>query len=346
MVFKRDESTLTKNHSIFNRRDVIAQGWYWLVKAKKLKKKCVIPITILGQDIALFRGASGKLSALDAYCPHMGAHLAEGKVDGDQLRCFFHNWCFDAKGTCTDIPSLGKTPSKKPKTNAWTVDEKHGLIWIWLGDSPPTHPIPEVPELLESDYEYSLGNRFKKHCHPNVVMVNAIDEQHFHTVHKLPGSILSMEPIPKTDQHITFDNTGRVPNTTRLGKCISKFYKDRLTYRLNYWYGSVGTVTLGPDFLHCYLMFALRLTAEGRTEGYTIAFTRKRKTPLGWLFNRIILNATKLVGYYFAVGDTRVFKTIQFDFKTPTKADRAVIAFINHLEKQPPYTRRDSVCHK
>ena len=30
---------------------------------------------------------NGELVCFDAYCPHMGAHLAEGKVEGEGLRC-------------------------------------------------------------------------------------------------------------------------------------------------------------------------------------------------------------------------------------------------------------------
>jgi hypothetical protein len=84
-------------------------------------------------------------------------------------------------------------------------------------------------------------------------------------------------------------------------------------------------------------MFALRLTPDGKTEGRTVTFTRKRKSPLGWIFNRIVLRLTKVAGYYFAVGDTRIFQTIRFNLKTPIAADRAVISFVNHLEQQNTY---------
>ena len=38
-----------------------------------------------------------------------------------------------------------------------------------------------------------------------------------------------------------------------------------IRYRLSYWYGTNGIVTLGPDFLHLYIFFALRQTPEGGT---------------------------------------------------------------------------------
>ncbi len=104
---------------------------------------------------------------------------------------------------------------------------------------------------------------------------------------------------------------------------------------MSYWYGSLGTVTFGPDFLHLHLMFALRQDDDGSTEGQALAFTKHRRGPLGWLFNKVLLHATAFAARYFAYGDTRVFQTIRFDFRNPISADRAVLAFIHHLEAQP-----------
>ncbi len=326
-----------EQYNIFTRTDRVASGWYWLMPAKALKRNKVVPASIVGHELAVFRKESGEVAALHAYCPHMGAHLAEGKVDGEQLRCFFHNWCFDDKGVCTDIPCVkGKTP-KAVTTKSWTVRESHGLIWVWLGEDKPTELIPIHPELEGAAYQYSVGNYFIKNCHPNVVMVNAIDEQHFHTVHNLPGDVLNMEPRRITSNHIEFKNIGTVPNTNAIAATLGKFYKDALTYNLDYWYGSTGTVTLGPDFLHLYLMFALRMSGSGKTEGYAVAFAKKPTNIFQVLLNPLVLMLTKLAGLYFAKGDTRIFNSIKFDFKTPIAADHSVLAFIQHLEKQTPF---------
>ena len=43
---------------------------------------------------------------VDAYCPHLGAHLGVGgQVEGDCMRCPFHGWEFDGdSGACVEIP--------------------------------------------------------------------------------------------------------------------------------------------------------------------------------------------------------------------------------------------------
>jgi phenylpropionate dioxygenase-like ring-hydroxylating dioxygenase large terminal subunit len=318
----------------FARRGCVVEGWYWVMRASRLKRGKVKPVTVMGRDLAMYRGRSGTVVALDAYCPHMGAHLAEGRVENDALRCFFHNWRFDRTGRCTDIPCQARLHSDKIQVRSWPVREKYGLIWVWAGDK-AHHDVPEIPELEGAAYDCRLGKAFVKGCHPNVVMVNAIDEQHFHTVHRLPGSILRMEPEAINAHNIRFNNRAAVPASHWLGRIIRHFYQDVLTYSLSYWYGSLGMVTFGPDFLHLHVMFALREGPAETTEGQTILFTRHRRGPFGWLINRLILGLTGLGAGYFAIGDTRVFQTIRFHFKTPIPADRSVIDFIRHFETQP-----------
>lgn len=324
-------SLISKN-KIFNRSDCFIEGWYWAIPSKKLKVGQVKPVTLLGRELAIYRGTDGKVIAIDAYCPHMGAHLAEGKVDECGIRCFFHNWKFDSQGKCVDTPSLGKAISVSVQT--WPTAEKYGLVWVWTGET-PQQPLPYVPELKDEECDRAFGSSFVKNCHPNVLLINAIDAHHFNTVHNLPLQIV-FEKEELNRNAITFSNTTRGGEESFLIRLIRPLYKNEVTYSMCYWYGSTGSVTLGPDFFHFYIMFALRPIEGGKTEGHTILITRKRSGIGGWLFNKIVLWLTQQVGNYFAKGDTQVFQTIKFDLKTPTKADRAIVEFIQHVEGQKP----------
>lgn len=320
--------------SVFNDPEAVVEGWYWLLPSRKLRRGRVVPVRLLGRELAVYRGEDGQTVTLDAYCSHMGAHLAEGRVEGNALRCFFHRWRYEADGRCSDVPCLDGEPRPGMCVRSWPTAERHGMIWLWTGET-PAHDLPEVPELAGQPSAALLANRFRKRCHPNVVLINAIDEQHFASVHHLPGSILSMEAVPQNVANIEFRNIGKVPTSNRLGRFIARFYRGPLTYKTSYWYGSLGTVSFGPDFLHLHLMFALRRGDDGSTEGQTFAFTRERSGLLGWLANKVLLQFTALAARYFAHGDTRVFETIRFELRNPIPADRAVVAFIRHLEAQP-----------
>jgi phenylpropionate dioxygenase-like ring-hydroxylating dioxygenase large terminal subunit len=320
--------------SAFNHPDAVVEGWYWLCRSREIRRGRVKALRLLGRDLAVYRGADGTVVALDAYCAHMGAHLAEGRVEGNALRCFFHRWRYEADGQCSDIPCLDGRPPTNARVRTWPTEERYGLIWVWTGAT-AKHAVPCVPELTGRPATTMLANRFTKRCHPNVVLVNAIDEQHFRSVHALPGSILNMTPVPRSVSNIEFNNAGTVPKDTWLGRLIGKLYRGPLTYDISYWYGSTGFVTLGPDRLHLYLMFALRRGDNGETLGQAVTLTKQRRGPFGWLLSRTLLIVTALASRYFAYGDSRVFDTIRFDLRTPIPADRAVLAFIHHLEQQP-----------
>ena len=326
LIFMSDQ----KPHAIFNNPTQFVEGWYWALPSKELKIGKVKAVTLLGRNLAIYRGISGQVVAVDAYCPHMGSHLAEGKVEGDGIRCFFHNWKYNAEGICIDIPSLEKPLNVCIKT--WQTAEQYGLIWVWVGEETPKL-LPFVPELEQVDCDYHLGTRFIKNCHPNVLLINAIDAHHFNTVHNLPLEIV-FESKELNAHAITFSNTTRGGDDSGLIRFIRPLYKNEVTYSMCYWYGSTGTVTLGPDFLHFYIVFALRMIEGGKTEGQTILITPKRSRYLNWGINRGLLWLTQQVGNYFAKGDTQVFQTIQFDLKTPTKADRSILEFIQHVNRQ------------
>lgn len=323
-------SSLTETR-VFNNADRIIEGWYWVMPSRRLKRGKTCAYTFFGRELVLYRAASGRVVALDAYCPHMGAHLAEGKVEGEALRCLFHYWKFDAEGKCIEIPCQSQC-GFVPPIQTWQTAEKYGLIWLWAGEEPVCE-LPFVPELEHQECETLLANRFTKACHPSVLMINAIDAQHFNSVHHLPVN-LHLEPRIRNENCIEFVNTTPVPRSSLFTRFLSRFYKNSLTYAMCYFFASTGTVTIGPDFLHFHIMFALRPTQDGRSDGQTILITRKRNGIFGRLWSFILLLLTRLVGAYFAKGDTLIFKTIRFNLRTPIKADASIVQFIQHTEKQ------------
>lgn len=320
---------------VFNQKDRFIEGWYWLLKSSDLRKGKVKSVQALGEEVVLFRGRDNKVRALQAYCPHMGAHLKLGKVEGNQLRCLFHYWRFNGKGNCTDVPCESIARRVKP-LKTYIVTEHYGLIWIWSGNE-VTQRLPEVPELEGQEVEVMMGRPFHKLCHPNVMMINAIDEQHFYSVHpmvrKLAGD-LRLESRQRNINCLELNNVTPVPKTPWINRLLGPFYAGAFFYRLSYWFGSTGTVSVGPDKLHFHIVFATRPTPEGETLGHVLTVTRKRKGLLGKIINKLLLLASRIVANYFARGDTLIFSSIKFRFQTPVRRDRAIIDFIQHAEKQ------------
>lgn len=56
------------------------------------------------EEIALFRTRDG-LCAVQNSCPHRGAPLVQGHLDGQELLCPWHGWKFDVRdGRCATSP--------------------------------------------------------------------------------------------------------------------------------------------------------------------------------------------------------------------------------------------------
>ncbi|MEA5517163.1 aromatic ring-hydroxylating dioxygenase subunit alpha [Nodularia sp. UHCC 0506] len=316
---------------IFNNPERFVEGWYWVIPSKQLQVGKVKAVTVLGRELAVYRGKDKKVVIVDAYCPHMGAHLAKGKVEGNELRCFFHHWKFDEQGFCVNIPSLQEPISVRLKT--WPTDEKYGMIWVWTGEV-PKQPLPFVLELENKECDVLFGSLFLVNSHPNSVMINPIDAQHFNTVHKIPSKI-NFEKQEINQNAIIFKNTISNDSNSLLLRLIRIFGKN-IYHNICYWYGSTNIVTIGTDSLNIHIMFAVRLLEGGKSEGQVILISQKRQGIFGWLYNRLVLWLTKIVGIHFVKDDLKILETIKFELKTPIKADKSIMQFVNHLERQKP----------
>jgi methanesulfonate monooxygenase subunit alpha len=59
-----------------------------------------------GPHLVLVRGDDGRVRAFYNICPHRGnvlVHDPAGTARGGALRCIFHSWTFDCRGSCTGI---------------------------------------------------------------------------------------------------------------------------------------------------------------------------------------------------------------------------------------------------
>ena len=106
-----------------------ARGWHTLGLSKSFSDKPV-GVNAFGKKLVVFRNSAGKAIALQAACPHMGGDLSMGKIDGDMVRCPYHEWGWGAGGRCLDIPYAKKIP-KEACIQSWETLEENNLLFIW-----------------------------------------------------------------------------------------------------------------------------------------------------------------------------------------------------------------------
>ena len=58
-----------------------------------------------GKELALYN-VGGHFYAVENFCPHKGAPLADGQLYGHTVECDWHGWRFDVRsGACLNRPS-------------------------------------------------------------------------------------------------------------------------------------------------------------------------------------------------------------------------------------------------
>lgn len=112
----------------------ICNHWYGAVWSQDLG---AAPISrrILDKPIVLYRTDDGAIAVLDGACPHRFAPLHLGKVvDGDRIQCPYHGLEFDRTGACAHNPHTNGRIPPAARVNGYTAIERHGMVWVWLGD--------------------------------------------------------------------------------------------------------------------------------------------------------------------------------------------------------------------
>src|SRR5581483_7069267 len=103
----------------------VLDHWHPVLLSRDLRRKPV-GIRLAGRDLALFRTKSGKIGALEDYCPHRRMKLSLGSVAGEKLRCLYHGWTFDCQGQ-GESPG---TPKLHACAEAFEAVERHGAVWV------------------------------------------------------------------------------------------------------------------------------------------------------------------------------------------------------------------------
>ena len=153
-------------------------GFAWELKDKPLGR------TLLGKPLVLFRTADGKAAALEDRCCHRALPLSSGTLEEQGLRCGYHGLLFDAAGRCLEVPGQAKVPSKA-RVQAYHVQERDQIIWVWFGSAAQPQPVTEPPEYaVHSSGEYVFEGGIYHYDAPyQLIHDNLLDLSHLGYVH-------------------------------------------------------------------------------------------------------------------------------------------------------------------
>jgi phenylpropionate dioxygenase-like ring-hydroxylating dioxygenase large terminal subunit len=156
-------------------------GWFGLARTDELPAP-VSTIEAFGREVVVWFDGEHH-HAVDAVCPHLGAHLGVGgRVEEGCLVCPFHEWSFGADGTNVAIPYADR-PNRKARLGTYPTTVRNGLLLAWYHPEPQVAPSFEVPQVITDDMvEVGRLDRVV----PTVwqeIAENSVDMAHFKSVH-------------------------------------------------------------------------------------------------------------------------------------------------------------------
>ncbi|SIO70318.1 3-ketosteroid 9alpha-monooxygenase subunit A [Burkholderia sp. GAS332] len=216
------------------------RGWFGVLFSEELKVGQVKSLRYFDKELVAFRGENGAVAILDAFCPHLGAHLGDGKCEGNSIVCPFHAWKFSQSGQCVDVPYAKRIPLKAQQgaLRTYHVREINQIVHLWFDveGGGPTWEVP-VDDSMNDDLNWTKWyfKRWRVRTQGKEIIENLVDTPHFTYVH---GS-----PI----EEITVDFNGHVASQTSVIGGHATL-GDKLVTRATYFGPGVQHVTMNGTY--------------------------------------------------------------------------------------------------
>ena len=191
-----------------------------------------LALTIMGENLVVFRDKSGQIGLLNRHCSHRGASLEFGIISDRGIRCCYHGWLFDVDGRILETP--GEPPGSPLKGGlvhgAYPTREYKGLVFAYMGP-PGTKPDFPIYDSLELPDNEMVPYAIHYPCNWLQVNENPVDPYHSVFLHSRVTEAhfnVSWGALPVVEWHVKEGGTGvHLTNTRR--------WKDHLWTRINEW---------------------------------------------------------------------------------------------------------------
>lgn len=188
----------------------LKNAWYVACWSEDIPQGKLFHRKLLEEDVVFYRKEDGEPVALRDRCPHRFIPLHLGHLTEDTIECCYHGLRFDCTGRCVQNPhGDGKIPAAA-KVRAYPLVERHGIVWIWMGED--SHDVNALPDfgLLDkaSGYQISRGSLLME---ANYILMgeNLLDLSHVAFLHDgllgSPGMEKTIPSVREEDGHLYVD---------------------------------------------------------------------------------------------------------------------------------------------
>jgi 5,5'-dehydrodivanillate O-demethylase len=182
---------------------LLRKFWHPVAISKQLAKGTARPLRILGENLTLYRGASGQPYLVGGRCAHHLAALHTGWVEGEQIRCMLHGWKYDGRGQCVERPAEEDAGLPDVRITGYPVHEYGELIFAYFGAEPaPPFELPRK-DVIENPGSLIFTMAETWDCNWFQITENAMDGVHVSFVHQMgqagPFGTAVSTTIPKLE---------------------------------------------------------------------------------------------------------------------------------------------------
>ncbi len=188
MVTQAENEALTRVNAGTSMGELLRRYWQPAALSEELPDGGPpLPITLMGEELVLFRDDQNHPGLIGLHCSHRGADLSYGRLEDGGLRCIYHGWLYDRNGRCLEQPGepAGSTFNEKILHQAYPCQEVGGLILAYLGPGEP--PLLPAYEFLNAPDSHRFATKAFHDC--NFLQSNEgnIDQAHVSFLHRFFG---------------------------------------------------------------------------------------------------------------------------------------------------------------
>ena len=195
MLSKQDNETMTRVGPGTPAGNLLRRYWHAICPASEItSEKPKKRLKVLGEELVLFRDASGKYGLIGEHCPHRLTSLYYGTVEPDGIRCPYHGWKFDRQGKCLEQPLEPKETcfKEKVKHTSYKVEELAGILFAYMGPE-PAPLLPRWDLLVRQDGTRKIVVLPVHQCNWLQAMENSVDPAHTVYLHAYQFKVRGMK---------------------------------------------------------------------------------------------------------------------------------------------------------
>jgi 5,5'-dehydrodivanillate O-demethylase len=163
--------------------ELMRRYWWPIAASAELLENPVKAVTILGENLTLYKNRQGGLGLVGQRCAHRRFDLRFGIPENDGLRCPYHGWMYDETGQCIEQPAEPEDSTFKDRVQipAYPVEELGGVIFCYMGPQ----PVPLLPKWDLFTMENSIRSMAAVEipCNWLQCMENSADPVHVEYLH-------------------------------------------------------------------------------------------------------------------------------------------------------------------